>query len=150
MTMLEGVRTGRRCVIGPFARVRPDTVLEDDVAVGNYVEVKQSRVRRGSKANHLSYIGDSTVGERANIGAGVITCNYDGKNKHATVIGDRVFIGSGTQLVAPLTIGDDATIGAGTTLTRNAEAGQLTLTRAPRKTVKGWRRPGARGKDAER
>ena len=144
MTIMDGVRTGRNCTIGPYARIRPDTTLEDEVSIGNYVEVKKSLIKHGSKANHLSYIGDSTVGKAVNIGAGIITCNYDGRHKHPTVIGDRVFVGSGTQLVAPITIGDDATIGAGSTLTRNVEAGKLTLSRTAQKTIKGWKRPGQR------
>ena len=146
MTLIEGARIGRDCRVGPFARIRPDTTLDDGVGIGNYVEVKKSRVGKDSKAGHLSYIGDSTVGAGVNVGAGVITCNYDGESKHATQVGDRVFIGSGTQLVAPLTIGDDATIGAGSTLTRDAPAGALTLSRTPQKTHETWKR---RGRESE-
>ena len=140
MTLMEGARTGRECVVGPFARIRPETVLDDGAMIGNYVEVKNSRIGGESKAGHLSYIGDTTLGAKVNVGAGVITCNYDGARKHPTEIGDRVFIGSGTQLVAPITIGDDATIGAGSTLTRDAASGGLTLSRVVQKTVKGWKR----------
>jgi len=111
------------------------------VHIGNFVEVKNSEIAAGSKANHLSYIGDSTVGGGVNIGAGNITCNYDGANKHRTVIGDNVFVGSGTQLVAPVTVGRGATIGAGSTITKDAPEGELTLSRSRQTTVSGWRRP---------
>jgi bifunctional UDP-N-acetylglucosamine pyrophosphorylase/glucosamine-1-phosphate N-acetyltransferase len=116
-------------------------VLARDVHVGNFVEVKNSQIDDGSKINHLSYVGDTTMGKRVNIGAGTITCNYDGANKHRTVIGDDVFVGSDTQLVAPVSVGNGATIGAGTTLTRNAPAGELTLSRARQTTIAGWKRP---------
>ena len=120
---------------------RPDTDLAEQVHIGNFVEIKKSRVGLGSKINHLSYVGDSTVGSRVNIGAGTITCNYDGANKHRTVIGDDVFIGSDTQLIAPVQVNDGATIGAGSTITRDAPAGELTLSRVPQKTHEGWQRP---------
>lgn len=139
--VLEGVRTTGACDIGPFARVRPGTVLASGTRVGNFVEVKNSSLGEGSKASHLTYIGDTDVGERVNIGAGTITCNYDGVNKHKTNIGDDVFIGSGTELVAPVTIGAGATIGAGTTVSKNAPAGQLTVSRSRQTTVSGWKRP---------
>lgn len=139
--VLDGAEVGPNCIIGPFARLRPGTHLAADNLVGNFVEVKNSRFGRGSKASHLSYIGDSELGTDVNIGAGTITCNYDGASKHTTHIGDRAFIGSHTALVAPLTVHADATVGAGSTLTRDAPAGQLTLTRAPQRTVTGWRRP---------
>ncbi|MHB8471310.1 MAG: bifunctional UDP-N-acetylglucosamine diphosphorylase/glucosamine-1-phosphate N-acetyltransferase GlmU [Gammaproteobacteria bacterium] len=139
--VIEQARIGARCRIGPFARIRPETALADDVHIGNFVEIKKSQVADGSKINHLSYVGDSDVGRRVNIGAGTITCNYDGANKHRTVIEDDVFIGSDTQLIAPVTVGKGATLGAGTTLTRDAPAGELTLARAGQKTIAGWKRP---------
>ncbi len=139
--VLEQARIGARCRIGPFARIRPDTELANDVHIGNFVEIKKSQVGDGSKINHLSYVGDSSVGRRVNIGAGTITCNYDGANKHRTVIEDDVFIGSDTQLVAPITVSKGATLGAGTTLTRNAPADELTISRAKQVTVSGWKRP---------
>ncbi|MBI4996923.1 MAG: NTP transferase domain-containing protein [Rhodocyclales bacterium] len=125
----------------PFARLRPGTVLGTDVHIGNFVEVKNSSVADHSKANHLAYVGDATVGSRVNVGAGTITCNYDGANKFRTVIEDDVFIGSDTQLVAPVTVGKGATLGAGTTLTKDAPAGQLTVSRARQATIPGWTRP---------
>lgn len=140
-SVIEGARIGRGCVVGPFARIRPGTTLAAGARIGNFVETKNAAVGEGSKINHLSYIGDSTIGRAANIGAGVITCNYDGAGKHRTVIGDNAFVGSDCQLVAPVTVGDDATVGAGTTLTRDAPAGQLTIGRAAQRTVAGWKRP---------
>ena len=133
------VGTGAR--IGPFARIRPETRLGEGVHIGNFVEVKKSVVGTGSKINHLSYVGDAEVGTGVNIGAGTIVCNYDGANKHRTIIGDGAFIGSDTQLVAPVEVGADATIGAGSTITRDAPPGELTLSRARQTSVKGWRRP---------
>ncbi len=127
--------------IGPYARLRPGADIGDKAHVGNFVEIKQSRLGAGSKANHLSYVGDAQVGDRVNIGAGTITCNYDGVNKFRTVIEDDAFIGSDTQLVAPVTVGKGATIGAGTTLTKDAPAGQLTLSRVRQATIDGWKRP---------
>ena len=127
--------------VGPFARLRPGTHLDKKSRVGNFVEVKNTRLGEGSKANHLTYLGDSDVGRNVNIGAGTITCNYDGANKHKTVIKDGAFIGSDTQLVAPVTVGKDATIGAGSTITSDTEDGELTLSRTPQKTIKGWSRP---------
>ncbi len=132
--------------IGPFARLRPGAVLNAAVHVGNFVEIKNSVIGDESKVNHLSYVGDSTVGKRVNVGAGTITCNYDGANKHRTVIEDDVFIGSGTELVAPVTVKAGATIGAGSTITREAPAGELTLARERQKTILGWKRPQKRGK----
>ncbi|HEB66946.1 MAG TPA: bifunctional N-acetylglucosamine-1-phosphate uridyltransferase/glucosamine-1-phosphate acetyltransferase, partial [Gammaproteobacteria bacterium] len=117
------------------------TRLERDARVGNFVEIKNSRIGEGSKVNHLSYIGDTEMGAGVNIGAGTITCNYDGANKHRTVIGDNAFIGSDTQLVAPVTVGEGATLGAGTTLTDDAPAGKLTISRVRQKTIPGWKRP---------
>jgi len=138
---LDGATLGAQVRVGPYARLRPDTRLADQVHVGNFVEVKASSLDTGSKANHLSYIGDSTVGSNVNIGAGTITCNYDGVNKHRTVIEDDAFIGSDSQLVAPVRVGRGATLGAGTTLTRDAPAGKLTVTRAPQRTIETWKRP---------
>ena len=138
---IEEAVVGPASIIGPYARLRPGTELGEDVHVGNFVEIKNSQVAAHSKANHLAYIGDATVGSRVNIGAGTITCNYDGANKFRTVIEDDAFIGSDSQLVAPVTVGAGATIGAGTTLTRNAPAGKLTISRPKQLTVEGWARP---------
>jgi bifunctional UDP-N-acetylglucosamine pyrophosphorylase/glucosamine-1-phosphate N-acetyltransferase len=138
---IEDTETGEACVIGPYARTRPGTVLADEVHLGNFVEVKNSRIAAHSKANHLAYVGDAEVGARVNIGAGTITCNYDGAHKHITVIEDDVFIGSDTQLVAPVRVGRGATLGAGTTLTKDAPPGELTVSRAKQLTVPGWKRP---------
>ncbi len=138
---IDGSETGTDCHIGPYARLRPGTRLQDGVHVGNFVEIKNSEIASGSKANHLSYIGDSTVGSRVNIGAGTITCNYDGANKHRTIIEDDVFIGSDTQLVAPVTVGKGATIAAGTTVWKNAPAGELTMNDKNQSTRTGWKRP---------
>ena len=138
---IDGSEVGADCRIGPYARLRPGTRLHDGVHIGNFVEVKNSEIAASSKANHLSYIGDSTVGSRVNIGAGTITCNYDGANKHRTIIEDDVFIGSDTQLVAPVTVGRGATIGAGSTITKDAPAWELTLSRSKQTTVDGWKRP---------
>lgn len=138
---LEEAAIGAKSVIGPYARLRPGTTLAEDVHIGNFVEVKNSQIAAGSKANHLAYVGDATVGSRVNIGAGTITCNYDGANKLRTVIEDDAFIGSDTQLVAPVTVGRGATLGAGTTLTRDAPAGSLTVSRSRQTSVEGWKRP---------
>jgi bifunctional UDP-N-acetylglucosamine pyrophosphorylase / glucosamine-1-phosphate N-acetyltransferase len=138
---IEEAEIGSRCRLGPYARIRPGTVLAEEVHVGNFVEVKASRVGAGSKANHLAYVGDSEVGKNVNIGAGTITCNYDGANKHRTIIEDDVFIGSDTQLVAPVRVGRGATLGAGTTLTKDAPPGELTISRVRQSTVPGWKRP---------
>ncbi len=140
-SVLNGVAAGDDCEIGPFARLRPGTVLSGHVKVGNFVETKNSQIAAHSKVNHLSYVGDATVGTGVNVGAGTITCNYDGANKHRTVIGDGVFIGSGSMLVAPVEIGAGATIGAGSTITKGAPAGELTLERSKQVTVTGWQRP---------
>mgnify|MGYP001812110204 FL=1 len=126
--------------VGPFARLRPGTTLKQNSKVGNFVEVKNTELGTGSKANHLTYLGDSEIGSNVNIGAGTITCNYDGANKHKTVIKDGAFIGSDTQLVAPVTVGKNATVGAGSTITRDTEDNELTLSRTQQKTVKGWKR----------
>ena len=138
---IDSSEVGANCRIGPYARLRPGTRLGDEVHIGNFVEVKNSEIAANSKANHLSYIGDSTVGSRVNVGAGTITCNYDGVNKHRTVIEDDVFIGSDTQLVAPVTVGKGSTIGAGSTITRNTPGNELTLSRSKQVTVAGWKRP---------
>jgi bifunctional UDP-N-acetylglucosamine pyrophosphorylase/glucosamine-1-phosphate N-acetyltransferase len=132
---------GAGSVLGPYARLRPGTELAEQVHIGNFVEVKNSQIAAGSKANHLAYIGDATIGARVNIGAGTITCNYDGANKFRTVIEDDAFIGSDTQLVAPVKVGQGATIGAGTTLTRDAPAGKLTISRPVQISIDGWKRP---------
>ena len=138
---LDGVVTHGPCVIGPYARLRPGTDLAIGAHVGNFVETKNATIGRNSKANHLSYIGDATIGADVNVGAGTITCNYDGVNKNPTTIGRRVFVGSDTALVAPVTIGTDATIGAGSTISKDAPPGELTVSRAPQRTVPGWKRP---------
>jgi len=140
-TLIDDAVVGEDNKLGPFSRIRPGTTLARDVHVGNFVEIKNSRIDDGSKINHLSYVGDTTMGRKVNIGAGTITCNYDGANKHRTVIEDEVFVGSDTQLVAPVTVGRGATLGAGTTLTRDAPAGELTLSRARQLTIAGWKRP---------
>ncbi|MDD3380525.1 MAG: bifunctional UDP-N-acetylglucosamine diphosphorylase/glucosamine-1-phosphate N-acetyltransferase GlmU [Rugosibacter sp.] len=138
---IEDASIGPDCKIGPYARLRPGAELGRDVHIGNFVEVKNSTISDHSKANHLAYIGDATIGQRVNVGAGTITCNYDGANKFRTVIEDDVFIGSDTQLVAPVTVGRGATLGAGTTLTKDAPAGQLTLSRSKQISIASWKRP---------
>ena len=138
---IDQAEIGSNCHIGPYARIRPGSKLHNDVHIGNFVEVKNSEIAANSKANHLSYIGDSDVGSRVNIGAGTITCNYDGANKYRTVIEDDVFIGSDTQLVAPVTVKRGATIGAGSTITRDAPEGELTLSRSKQVRIAGWKRP---------
>lgn len=140
-THIDDAAVGPASQIGPYARLRPGTVLGEDVHIGNFVEVKNSNIAAHSKANHLAYVGDADIGSKVNVGAGVITCNYDGANKFRTVIEDEVFIGSDTQLVAPVRVGKGATIGAGTTLTKDAPAGQLTLSRARQMSLPGWQRP---------
>lgn len=138
---IEGAVVGADAVIGPYARLRPQTQLADGVHIGNFVEVKNSQFGSNSKANHLAYVGDATLGARVNVGAGTITCNYDGAYKHRTVIGDDVFIGSDTQLVAPVTIAEGATIGAGSTITRNVDAQALALSRSKQTSIENWVRP---------
>ncbi len=140
-SIVDGARVDAGAQVGPFARLRPGAELERTAKVGNFVEVKKAVLREGAKVNHLSYIGDAEVGRKVNVGAGTITCNYDGVNKHRTVIGDGAFIGSGTNLVAPVVVGAGATIGAGSTITRDAPAEKLTLSRARQSTVPGWKRP---------
>ena len=145
--VLEDAVVGAGSIVGPFARLRPGTELGREVHVGNFVEVKNSSIADQSKANHLAYVGDATIGSRVNVGAGTITCNYDGANKFRTVIEDDVFIGSDTQLVAPVTVGRGATLGAGTTLTRDAPPEQLTVSRARQVSIPGWKRPVKKKKD---
>ena len=140
-TYIEASRVGARCNLGPFARLRPGADFRDGSKAGNFVEVKKSVIGEGSKVNHLSYIGDSVLGERVNVGAGTITCNYDGANKHQTIIGDDAFIGSGVELIAPVEVGRGATIGAGSTISKPAAADALTLERARQRTIEGWERP---------
>jgi bifunctional UDP-N-acetylglucosamine pyrophosphorylase/glucosamine-1-phosphate N-acetyltransferase len=144
---IEGATTGGECEIGPFARLRPGAELADNVKVGNFVEIKKSSIAEGSKVNHLTYIGDAEIGQGVNVGAGTITCNYDGVNKHKTVIGDGAFIGSGVELVAPVRIGAGTTVGAGSTITKDADDDQLVLERSRQKTVPGWKRPTKKGAD---
>ena len=140
-TVIENASIGDDCRVGPFARIRPETSLDGNNHVGNFVEIKKAKIGFGSKINHLSYIGDAIVGQNVNIGAGAITCNYDGANKHLTEIGNDVFVGSDTQLVAPVKVGDGATIGAGSTITKDVVSETLTLSRSKQMTVKGWKRP---------
>ncbi len=139
--IIEQASIGSDCAIGPFARIRPQAVLEDGARIGNFVEIKKSRIGKGSKVNHLSYVGDSDVGDDVNIGAGVITCNYDGANKHQTNIGNHVFVGSDCQLVAPVNIADNVTIGAGSTITQDVADGELAISRGKQRNIKGWKRP---------
>jgi len=139
--VIDNAEIGAGSKIGPFARLRPESVLAKDVHIGNFVEIKKSTVADGSKINHLSYIGDTTVGSKVNIGAGTITCNYDGVNKFRTIIEDGAFIGSDTQLVAPVTVGKNATIGAGSTITKDSPENQLTLSRVKQVSLPGWQRP---------
>jgi bifunctional UDP-N-acetylglucosamine pyrophosphorylase/glucosamine-1-phosphate N-acetyltransferase len=140
-SVIEKALIDKHVEVGPFARLRPGTLLKQNSRVGNFVEVKNTQLGEGSKASHLTYLGDTEVGSKVNIGAGTITCNYDGANKHKTIIKDGAFIGSDTQLVAPVTVGENSTIGAGSTITRDTEDGELTLSRSSQKTIKGWERP---------
>ena len=139
--VVDGAEIGPQCRIGPFSRVRPETVLSDSVHVGNFVEIKKSAIATGSKVNHLTYVGDSDVGRGVNVGAGTITCNYDGANKHRTVIGDNAFVGSGTELVAPVRIAPGTTVAAGSTITRDTEPDSLAVARSRQQTIKNWKRP---------
>jgi bifunctional UDP-N-acetylglucosamine pyrophosphorylase/glucosamine-1-phosphate N-acetyltransferase len=138
---LEGADVGPDATVGPYGRLRPGAKLAARAKVGNFVEIKKSDVGEGSKVNHLTYVGDATIGRDVNVGAGTITCNYDGANKYPTVIGDRAFIGSGVELVAPVEVGEGATIGAGSTITKRAPDGQLTVSRGRQVSVPGWKRP---------
>jgi bifunctional UDP-N-acetylglucosamine pyrophosphorylase/glucosamine-1-phosphate N-acetyltransferase len=139
--VIDRAEIGPDCRVGPFARIRPGTALQRDVHIGNFVEVKNSRIGEGSKSNHLTYLGDAIVGKGVNVGAGTVTCNYDGANKSQTHIDDGAFIGSGSMLVAPVRIGAGATIGAGSTITHDAPEGQLTLERSKQTSIPGWKRP---------
>ena len=140
-SVLDGCYIGSECHVGPFARLRPGTHLSDACKIGNFVETKNAVFGEHSKASHLSYLGDVTIGSQVNIGAGTITCNYDGVNKHQTIIEDGAFIGSDTQLVAPVTVGANSTIGAGSTIRADVPADELTLTVSKQKTIYGWKRP---------
>ena len=140
-TVVEDANLAAACTIGPFARLRPGAELQEGAHVGNFVEMKKARLGKGSKAGHLTYLGDAEIGDNVNIGAGTITCNYDGANKFKTIIGDDVFVGSDTQLVAPVTVGKGATIAAGTTVTRNVGENALAISRVPQTQKEGWRRP---------
>jgi bifunctional UDP-N-acetylglucosamine pyrophosphorylase/glucosamine-1-phosphate N-acetyltransferase len=140
-THIEGASVGQGASVGPFARLRLGAQLGEQVHIGNFVEVKNATLAAGAKANHLAYLGDATVGERVNYGAGSITANYDGANKHRTVIGNDVHVGSNCVLIAPITIGDGATIGGGSTISKDAPAGQLTVARARQASIAGWQRP---------
>ncbi len=142
MSHLEQAQVGERCSVGPFARLRPGTVLAEGARVGNFVETKKASIGAGSKVNHLSYIGDCEMGAGVNVGAGTITCNYDGVNKHQTTMGDGVFIGSNSTLVAPLSIEEDGFVGAGSTVTKKVESSELAVARAKQRNIAGWERPG--------
>jgi bifunctional UDP-N-acetylglucosamine pyrophosphorylase/glucosamine-1-phosphate N-acetyltransferase len=144
---IEGATSGANCEIGPFARLRPGAELANNVKVGNFVEIKKSIVADGSKVNHLTYIGDTDIGTGVNVGAGTITCNYDGANKYRTKIGDGAFIGSGVNLVAPVEVGKNSTIGAGSTITKSVDDDQLAIERSKQMTVRGWKRPTKKGAD---
>ena len=146
-SVLEQAVVAERCSVGPYARLRPGTVLHSGVKIGNFVETKNSELHEGAKASHLSYLGDCTVGAAANIGAGTITCNYDGANKHRTVIGEQAFIGSNTSLVAPVEVGDKATIGAGSVITKSVADNSLAIARSPQKIISNWQRPVKTPKD---
>jgi len=142
---IEEADIGSKCNIGPFARIRPQTKLEEGARVGNFVETKKTVIGKGSKVNHLTYVGDATIGENTNIGAGTITCNYDGVNKHQTKIGDEVFIGSGVELVAPIEVENGATVAAGSTVSKRVPAEKLTIERSKQKTIDGWKKPTKKG-----
>ncbi|MCW8996681.1 MAG: DapH/DapD/GlmU-related protein, partial [Psychromonas sp.] len=140
-SIIEASRVGERATIGPFARIRPDSVIKKEVHVGNFVEIKKSTLGDGSKCGHLTYIGDSTLGRNVNVGAGTITCNYDGANKFHTTIGDDVFIGSDCQLVAPVTVGNGATTAAGSTIVSNVPDNALAVSRTKQRNINAWKRP---------
>ncbi|ATD00004.1 bifunctional UDP-N-acetylglucosamine diphosphorylase/glucosamine-1-phosphate N-acetyltransferase GlmU [Pseudoalteromonas spongiae] len=140
-SIVEEAKVAAKCTLGPFARLRPGAIMEEDSHIGNFVEMKKTRLGKGSKANHLTYLGDTEVGEKVNIGAGTITCNYDGVNKSKTIIGDNAFIGSNSSLVAPVEIGQTATIGAGSVVTANVAEQQLAVSRAKQRNIDGWQRP---------
>ena len=140
-SVIEDTVIGNQAKIGPFSRLRPGTNLADETHVGNFVEIKNAEIAKGSKVNHLTYVGDAQIGVNCNIGAGVITCNYDGANKFKTIIGDNVFVGSDTQLVAPVTVASGSTIGAGSTITKDVAQDELVITRVPQRHIQGWKRP---------
>jgi bifunctional UDP-N-acetylglucosamine pyrophosphorylase/glucosamine-1-phosphate N-acetyltransferase len=140
-SVIEGAQIADQCSVGPFTRLRPGAVLEQDAHVGNFVEMKKARLGVGSKCGHLTYLGDADVGAKVNIGAGTITCNYDGVNKFQTIIEDDVFVGSDTQLVAPVRIGKGATLGAGSTITKDVAENELVITRVPQRHIPNWPRP---------
>jgi bifunctional UDP-N-acetylglucosamine pyrophosphorylase/glucosamine-1-phosphate N-acetyltransferase len=140
-SIVEEAKVAAKCTLGPFARLRPGAVMEENSHIGNFVEMKKTRLGKGSKANHLTYLGDTEVGEKVNIGAGTITCNYDGVNKSKTIIGDNAFIGSNSSLVAPVEIGSMATVGAGSVVTNNVDDEQLAVSRAKQRNIAGWQRP---------
>jgi len=140
-SVIEGATVGEDCTVGPFTRLRPGADMRNNSHVGNFVEVKNVRLGEGSKANHLTYLGDAEIGQRVNVGAGVITCNYDGANKFKTIIGDDVFVGSDSQLIAPVTIANGATVGAGATVTKDVAEGELVITRAKERKIANWQRP---------
>jgi bifunctional UDP-N-acetylglucosamine pyrophosphorylase/glucosamine-1-phosphate N-acetyltransferase len=146
-TIVEGSIVGDRAIVGPFARLRPGTVLASDTKVGNFVETKKAQVGKGSKINHLSYVGDAELGENVNIGAGTITCNYDGVNKHKTNLGDNVFVGSNSTLVAPIKVADGGFVGAGSTLTSDVPKDALAVSRAKQRNIDGWKRPTKNNKE---
>lgn len=148
-TLIDGAEIAEACTLGPFARLRPGTVLERDVRIGNFVETKKARLGAGSKANHLAYLGDATIGADCNIGAGTVTCNYDGQHKHPTRIGDRVFVGTNSTLVAPLSIETDAFVAAGSTVTATVPAGELAVGRSRQRNIHGWTRPDRRDRAPE-
>lgn len=140
-SVIEGATVGEDCTVGPFTRLRPGADMRNDSHVGNFVEVKNTRLGEGSKANHLTYLGDAEIGQRVNVGAGAITCNYDGANKFKTIIGDDVFVGSDSQLIAPVTIANGATVGAGSTVTRDVAESELVISRAKERKIANWQRP---------
>lgn len=140
-SVIEGATVGEDCTVGPFTRLRPGADMRNNSHVGNFVEVKNTRLGEGSKANHLTYLGDAEIGQRVNVGAGAITCNYDGANKFKTIIGDDVFVGSDSQLIAPVTIGNGATVGAGSTVTRDVAENELVISRAKERKITDWKRP---------
>ena len=146
-SVIEGASLAASCTIGPFARLRPGTVLAEEVKIGNFVETKRANIGRASKVSHLSYIGDAEIGRDVNVGAGTITCNYDGVNKFKTEIADNTFVGSNTALVAPVKVGKGATIGAGSTITGNIADGELAVARAKQRNITGWKRPEKKPRD---
>jgi bifunctional UDP-N-acetylglucosamine pyrophosphorylase/glucosamine-1-phosphate N-acetyltransferase len=143
-TLIEGAEVAARCALGPFARIRPGTVLAEEVRIGNFVETKKANIGRGTKASHLTYLGDTTLGADCNVGAGTVTCNYDGINKHQTDIGDGVFIGTNSTLVAPINIGSGAFVAAGSTVTTRVKEGELAVGRGKQRNIAGWTRPDQR------